>query len=59
MNPSLRRKLWITGVILVVVLAILCGFLPRTQEVDLVRLLRGRSGDNLARRGRTRRIMFT
>ncbi len=54
MNHSLRRKLWIIGVILVVVLAILYGFLPPTQEVDLVRLTQGPLQVTIEEEGRTR-----
>jgi HlyD family secretion protein len=54
MNHALRRKLWIAGIILVVVLAILYGFLPRTQEVDLVRLTRGPLQVTIEEEGRTR-----
>jgi HlyD family secretion protein len=54
MNHSLRRILWITGVILVVVLAIVYGFLPRTQEVDLVRLTQGPLQVTIEEEGRTR-----
>jgi HlyD family secretion protein len=54
MNHAWRRKLWITGIILVVALAILYGFLPRTQEVDLVRLTRGPLQVTIEEEGRTR-----
>jgi HlyD family secretion protein len=54
MNPALRRKLWITGVILVVLLAIIYGFLPRTQEVDFVRVMRGPMQVTIEEEGRTR-----
>ena len=54
MSHALRRKLWITGLILVVILAILYGFLPRTQEVDLVRLTRGPLQVTIEEEGRTR-----
>ena len=54
MNPALRRKLWITGVILVVLLAIIYGFLPRTQEVDFVRVMRGPIQVTIEEEGRTR-----
>jgi HlyD family secretion protein len=54
MNHALRRKLWITGILLVVVLAILYGFLPETQEVDLVRLTRGPLQVTIEEEGRTR-----
>jgi len=54
MNRALQRKLWITGVILVVVLAIIYGFLPRTQEVDFVRVMRGPLQVTIEEEGRTR-----
>jgi HlyD family secretion protein len=54
MNHALRRILWVTGIVLVVVLAILYGFLPRTQEVDLVRLTRGLLQVTIEEEGRTR-----
>jgi HlyD family secretion protein len=54
MNHALRRKLWVACIILVVVLAILYGFLPRTQEVDLVRLTRGPLQVTIEEEGRTR-----
>jgi HlyD family secretion protein len=54
MNHALRRKLWITGIFLVVVLAILYGFLPQTQDVDLVRLARGPLQVTIEEEGRTR-----
>jgi HlyD family secretion protein len=54
MNHALRRILWVTGIVLVVVLAILYGFLPRTQEVDLVRLTRGPLQVTIEEEGRTR-----
>ena len=54
MNHALRRKLWITGILLVVVLAILYGFLPKTQEVDLVRITRGPLQVTIEDEGRTR-----
>jgi HlyD family secretion protein len=54
MNHAVRRKLWVTGIILVVVLAIIYGFLPRTQEIDLVRLTRGPLQVTIEEEGRTR-----
>ena len=36
MNHALRRKLFIISIILIVVLALIYGFLPKTQKVDLV-----------------------
>ncbi len=54
MTHAIRRKLWISGFILVVLLAILYGFLPRTQEVDLVRVTRGPLQVTIEEEGRTR-----
>lgn len=54
MNHGLRRKLWVTVIILAVVGAILYGFLPRTQEVELVRLTRGPLQVTIEEEGRTR-----
>ncbi|MCE5265043.1 MAG: HlyD family efflux transporter periplasmic adaptor subunit [Deltaproteobacteria bacterium] len=54
MNHALRRKLWIAGIVLVVVLAVLYGFLPRTQEVDFVKVSRGPLQVTIEEEGRTR-----
>jgi HlyD family secretion protein len=54
MNHALRRNLWMAGIILVVVLAIVYGFLPRTQEVDLVPIARGPLQVTIEEEGRTR-----
>ena len=54
MNHALRRKLRITGILLVVVLAILYGFLPRTQQVDFVNITRGPLQVTIEEEGRTR-----
>ena len=54
MNHSVRRKLWVISILLVIVLAILYGFLPRTQEVDLVQLTRGPLQVTIEEEGRTR-----
>ena len=54
MNHALRRKLWVTAIILIIILAIFYGFLPRTQEVDLVRLTRGPLQVTIEEEGRTR-----
>lgn len=54
MNHALRRKLGIAGVLLAVALAVLYGFLPRTQEVDFVRVTRGPLQVTIEEEGRTR-----
>jgi HlyD family secretion protein len=54
MNHAVRRKLWVAGILLAVVGAILYGFLPRTQEVDLVKLARGPLQVTIEEEGRTR-----
>ena len=54
MNHALRRKLWIAGIVIAVVLAILYGFLPGTQEVDLVKVGRGPLQVTIEEEGRTR-----
>jgi HlyD family secretion protein len=54
MNHALRRKLSVTAIILIIILAIFYGFLPRTQEVDLVRLTRGPLQVTIEEEGRTR-----
>jgi HlyD family secretion protein len=54
MNHAMRRKLGITGILLAVVLAILYGFLPRTQEVDFVGVTRGPLQVTIEEEGRTR-----
>lgn len=54
MNAALRRKFWLTGVLLVVVMAIAYGFLPRTQEVDFVQVTRGPLQVTIEEEGRTR-----
>jgi HlyD family secretion protein len=54
MNHAWRRKLWVTGTILIVILAVGYGFLPRTQQVDLVPVARGPRQVTIEEEGRTR-----
>lgn len=54
MNHALRRKLWIAGIFLVVVLAVLYGFLPRAEQVDFTEVTRGPLQVTIEEEGRTR-----
>jgi HlyD family secretion protein len=54
MNHAGRRKWWITGMILTVLLAVGYGFLPGTQQVDLVAVARGPLQVTIEEEGRTR-----
>jgi HlyD family secretion protein len=54
MNQALRRKLWIAGIFLVVVAAILYGFLPRAEQVDFTEVTRGPLQVTIEEEGRTR-----
>ena len=54
MNHTLRRKLVIISIILIVILAIIYGFLPKTQTVDLVYVTRGSLQITIEEEGRTR-----
>src|SRR4030042_3456430 len=54
MNVTLRRKLFVTIIILVAVLATLYGFIPKAVEVDLVDVLRGPLQVTIEEEGRTR-----
>lgn len=54
MIQALRRKLWVIGIILVVFLAIMYGFLPMTQQVDFVTITRGPLQATIEEEGRTR-----
>ena len=54
MNKALRRKLFIVSIILIVILAIIYGFLPKKQQVDLVGVTRGPLQITIEEEGRTR-----
>jgi HlyD family secretion protein len=54
MNHALRRKMWIAGLFLVVVLAVLYGFLPRAEQVDFTEVTRGPLQVTIEEEGRTR-----
>lgn len=54
MNVALRRKLFVIIIIAVVVLATVYGFLPKTQQVDIVNVSRGPLQVTIEEEGRTR-----
>ncbi|PKN51314.1 MAG: efflux transporter periplasmic adaptor subunit [Deltaproteobacteria bacterium HGW-Deltaproteobacteria-13] len=54
MNHSLRRKLLIIGIVLIVAVLLVYGFLPKTQKVDLVPVTRGPLQITIEEEGRTR-----
>ncbi|MDP3098065.1 MAG: hypothetical protein Q8M86_08980, partial [Syntrophales bacterium] len=54
MKTATRRTLFVVGVILVVVVATIYGFLPKAVEVDLVAVSRGPLQVTIEEEGRTR-----
>src|SRR3989339_881281 len=54
MKASVRRKLFVAGIILVVVSATIYGFIPKAIEVDLVEVSRGPLQVTIEEEGRTR-----
>jgi len=54
MNHSLRRKVFIVSILLLVVALLIYGFLPKTQEVDVVSVKRGPLQITIEEEGRTR-----
>ena len=54
MNHTLRRKILIISVILIVTVLLVYGFLPKTQTVDLVSVTRGPLQITIEEEGRTR-----
>jgi len=54
MNHSLRRKILVISVILIVALLLIYGFLPKTQTVDIVSVTRGPLQITIEEEGRTR-----
>jgi HlyD family secretion protein len=54
MNHSLRRKIFVVGIILIVVFLLIYGFLPKTQVVDIVTAMRGPLQITIEEEGRTR-----
>jgi len=54
MNNGLRRKIFIISIILVVAFFLFLGFLPKTQQVDFVKVARGPLQITIEEEGRTR-----
>ena len=54
MNGQLRRKILVISIILIVVFLLIYGFLPKTQEVDIVSVTRGSLQITIEEEGRTR-----
>jgi HlyD family secretion protein len=54
MNHSLRRKVLVISVLTIVVVLLIYGFLPKTQEVDIVSVTRGPLQITIEEEGRTR-----
>ena len=54
MDKGLRRKIFILSIVLVVVFLLILGFLPKTQQVDLVKVTRGPLQITIEEEGRTR-----
>ena len=54
MNHSLRRKVLVISVLAIVVALLIYGFLPKTQEVDIVTVKRGPLQITIEEEGRTR-----
>lgn len=54
MKNGLRRKILIISIVLIVIMAIIYGFLPKTQAVDLVSISRGPLQITIEEEGRTR-----
>ncbi len=54
MNHVLRRRVFIISIILIVVVLLVYGFLPKTRDVDLVSVTRGPLQITIEEEGRTR-----
>jgi HlyD family secretion protein len=54
MDKGLRRKIFILIIVLTVVILLVLGFLPKTQQVDLVRVARSPLQITIEEEGRTR-----
>ena len=54
MNGLFRRKILIISVILIVICLLIYGFLPKTQEVDIAAVTRGKLQITIEEEGRTR-----
>lgn len=54
MNHVLRRRVFIISIVLIVVMLLVYGFLPKTRDVDLVSVTRGPLQITIEEEGRTR-----
>ncbi len=54
MDKGLRRKIFIIIIALIIVVLLILGFLPKTQQVDLVKVTRGPLQITIEEEGRTR-----
>ncbi|KUG22616.1 putative rnd efflux membrane fusion protein [hydrocarbon metagenome] len=54
MNHSLRRKVLVISVLAIVIVLLIYGFLPKTQDVDIVAVKRGPLQITIEEEGRTR-----
>lgn len=54
MNHVWRRRIFVTGIIVIVLIFLVYGFLPKTQEVDIVSVKRGSLQITIEEEGRTR-----
>ena len=54
MNHALRRKIFTISIALIVIVLIIYGLLPKTQEVDIVSITRGPLQITIEEEGRTR-----
>lgn len=54
MNHVWRRRIFVTGIIVIVLILLAYGFLPKTQEVDIVPVKRGPLQITIEEEGRTR-----
>src|SRR5512136_43211 len=54
MNHVWRRRIFVTGLIVIILIFLVYGFLPKTQEVDIVSVKRGPLQITIEEEGRTR-----
>jgi len=54
MNHAWRRRIFVTGIIVIVLIFLVYGFLPKTQDVDIVPVKRGPLQITIEEEGRTR-----
>lgn len=54
MNHVWRRRIFVTGIIVIILIFLVYGFLPKTQDVDIVAVKRGPLQITIEEEGRTR-----